>query len=77
MNKYAISILILGLSFLLNQYNESIAATFYDVHSWPDSKCDLCHISATPDSASPLLIGADQLRLCDSCHTSSVTVLSH
>jgi predicted CXXCH cytochrome family protein len=77
MKKYAISILILAISFSLNQYNESIAATFYDAHSWPDSKCGLCHLSSTPNPGSASLIGADQSRLCESCHTGSVTVPSH
>jgi len=77
MKKYAVSILILVFSFSLNQFNQSSAATLYDVHSWPDSKCGLCHLSSAPDAASPLLIGDDQSRLCESCHAGSLTVPGH
>jgi len=77
MKKYVISILILALSFSLNQINESIAAHLSEVHSWPDSRCELCHLSSKPDASSPLLIGEDQSRLCESCHSGSLTVPAH
>ena len=50
-----------------------MAATFYDVHTWPDSQCNLCHLSSNPDVEGPELLVEDPSRLCVSCHTGLVT----
>ena len=42
--------------------------TFNDVHIWPGSKCDFCHLSSGPDSGSAALVIPDQSLLCESCH---------
>jgi predicted CXXCH cytochrome family protein len=46
-----------------------------EVHSWPDSKCDICHTSSHPDADSASLIISDQSRLCESCHEGTVEIL--
>jgi predicted CXXCH cytochrome family protein len=43
--------------------------TINDVHTWPGSTCDFCHVSSKPDAGSAELIVPDQSSLCDSCHT--------
>lgn len=49
--------------------------TFYDVHIWPGSKCDICHLSPGPNPGSADLANPDQSRLCESCHKGTVTIL--
>ena len=49
--------------------------TFIEVHTWPDSKCIVCHTTDKPDAASHTLINADISGLCESCHKGTVTIL--
>jgi len=45
--------------------------TINDVHIWPGSECDFCHVSSSPDTGSAELIVPDQSSLCESCHTAA------
>lgn len=67
------SFLLLSLlfSFALNAHS----VTFDDVHSWPGSKCDFCHLSSGPDSKFAALVIPDQSLLCGSCH--DIVEMSH
>jgi len=49
--------------------------TINEVHIWPGSKCDICHLSSNPDSGSDVLVNSDRSRLCESCHSGTVTIL--
>ena len=51
-------------------------ARFEDVHIWPGSKCNICHVSSSPDEKSSSLVNIDQSRLCESCHKGTVTIQS-
>ncbi len=51
------------------------SVTFTDVHIWPGSKCDICHLSSGPSPESAALVNPDQSRLCESCHKGTVTIL--
>jgi predicted CXXCH cytochrome family protein len=49
---------------------------FNEVHGWPGSRCNICHISSNPGAESALLINPDHSRLCESCHKGTVTILA-
>ena len=49
---------------------------FNEVHGWPGSRCDICHISSNPGVESALLNNSDHSRLCESCHKGTVTILA-
>jgi len=51
------------------------SVTISDVHIWPGSKCDICHLSSHPDSGSEALVISDRSRLCETCHSGTVTIL--
>lgn len=80
---YCISILLLvGISTDSNSIQNGIELdsntrlmTFYEVHSWTDSECGICHINSTPESWSAELVDEDLSRLCESCHAGSATIL--
>ncbi len=46
-----------------------------EVHSWPGSRCTICHISSAPDKENFALNMADRSRLCETCHEGTVTIL--
>jgi len=78
-----LSLLFLFFSFsLYAQAGESTitpvsgnSVTLEDVHIWPGSKCDICHLSSNPDSGSEALVNPDRSRLCETCHSGTVTIL--
>jgi predicted CXXCH cytochrome family protein len=49
--------------------------TYYDVHVWSCSKCDICHMSSSPDPESASLVNPDRSRLCEACHKGTVAIL--
>ncbi|MBI4682095.1 MAG: cytochrome c3 family protein [Nitrospirae bacterium] len=57
------------------QLKEGKDIGFFEVHSWPGSRCNVCHISSSPDTESALLNNTDQSQLCESCHKGTVTIL--
>lgn len=78
---YLCFLLLLFIFFVSVQSAQSIhqviqGYSLYDVHSWPNSRCDICHMSSSPRSESAELVNDDLSRLCESCHKGTVTVLS-
>jgi len=59
-------------SFYNNIYSQIV--NFNDVHIWPESKCNICHLSSNPKAESSSLVDVDQSRLCESCHKETVTI---
>jgi predicted CXXCH cytochrome family protein len=49
--------------------------SFEDVHSWPGSQCEICHMTSDPQDENAALVIADRSRLCESCHKGTVTIL--
>ena len=49
--------------------------SLYEVHSWPESRCEICHTLQSPETGSASLIATDQSRLCESCHEGTVFIL--
>jgi|MudIll2142460700_1097286.scaffolds.fasta_scaffold60648_3 predicted CXXCH cytochrome family protein len=49
--------------------------SFSEVHGWPGGRCSICHISSRPDDESAALNDSDLSRLCESCHSGTVSIL--
>ncbi len=87
MNKllFCLSFLIYSVSFNVSylqcgevsdiQLKEGKDIGFSEVHGWPGSRCNVCHISSNPDTESTSLNNTDQSQLCESCHKGTVTIL--
>ncbi len=57
-------------------YSSDRDISFNDVHIWPGSRCNICHLSSNPEGESASLVNVDQSRLCESCHKGTITILS-
>jgi predicted CXXCH cytochrome family protein len=51
-------------------------ANLYNVHMWPGSQCNFCHVSSHPEADAASLVNQDRSRLCESCHEDTVTIRS-
>ncbi len=59
----------------LTHADNSKQVLFDDVHVWPGSRCNICHLSSNPDAGSSFPVNIDQSRLCESCHKNMITIL--